>query len=200
MLVVSSTLQAASTAQGSPLGPLQAQGRVVWLTGLPSSGKTTIARALVARLGVSTKVDLLDGDEMRAELTKDLGFSRADREENVRRIGFVADVLSRNGVTAVCPVISPYRSSRDALRERLGDRFVEIYVSTPVDICSDRDVKGLYAKQRSGEVSHLTGVDDPYEAPLRPDLEIATQDLTVDEAVQWIVDLLRTQAPAEVAR
>lgn len=186
-----------SSERPSAAVPGSSPAPVVWLTGLPSAGKTTIAKALVGRLRTQEPVDLLDGDEMRAELTRDLGFSRADREENVRRIGFVADVLSRNGVTAVCPVISPYRSSRDALRERLAGRFVEVHVSTPVEVCSDRDVKGLYAKQRAGEVSHLTGVDDPYEPPLQPELEIPTQSVSVDQAVELIVAHLAARRAAD---
>ena len=158
--------------------------RVVWLTGLPSAGKTTIARALVARLrSEDCSAELLDGDELRAQLGRELGFSRADREENVRRIGVVADLLSRNGVHAVCSVISPYRSIRDQLRAGLGERFLEVWVSTPVEVCAERDVKGLYARHRAGELTGLTGVDDPYEAPLRPDVVLPTHLLEVSDAV-----------------
>src|SRR5690242_20004881 len=119
--------------------------RTVWLTGLPSAGKTTVGRALVERLRAEgLPAQLLDGDELRTWLTRDLGFSRAERDENVRRIGLVAELLSRNGVTAVCSVISPYRAGRDELRAAHGGRFLEVWVSTPVEVCAERDVKGLY--------------------------------------------------------
>ena len=134
---------------------------------------------------------MLDGDVVRTHLTKGLGFSREDRDENVRRIGFVADLLSRNGVIVLCSVISPFRDIRDELRELHGERFVEVYVSTPVEVCSERDVKGLYAKQRAGEISNLTGVDDPYEPPLSPEVTIPTQDLTVDQAADLVVAAIR---------
>ena len=168
------------------------QGKTVWLTGLPSAGKTTIARAVEKRLlDEGRNVEVLDGDVVRTHLTKGLGFSREDRDENVRRIGFVANLLSRNGVIVLCSVISPYRSVRDELREWHGDRFVEVHVSTPVEVCSQRDVKGLYAKQRAGEISGLTGVDDPYEPPLAAELTIPTQELTVDEAAERVMAVLR---------
>jgi len=167
-------------------------GATIWLTGLPSSGKTTIARALEKRLLDSSRlVEVLDGDVVRTHLTRGLGFSREDRDENVRRIGFVANLLSRNGVTVLCSVISPYRAVRDEVRELHGDRFVEVYVSTPVEVCSERDVKGLYAKQRSGEITGLTGVDDPYEAPLTPDVVVPAHEITVAEAVGRIEAVLR---------
>ncbi len=167
-------------------------GRTIWLTGLPSAGKTTIARAVEKRLlDEGRKVEVLDGDVVRTHLTKGLGFSREDRDENVRRIGFVADLLSRNGVAVLCSVISPYRAVRDELRELHQGRFVEVYVSTPVEVCSQRDVKGLYAKQRSGEISGLTGVDDPYEPPLSPEVTVATQDLTLDESVELVLGAVR---------
>jgi adenylylsulfate kinase len=159
----------------------------VWLTGLPSAGKTTVGRALVERLRAAGRpAELLDGDVLRAELCADLGFTRADREENVRRIGVVAELLSRNGVTAVCSVISPYRSARDAVRARHGERFVEVWVAAPVEICSQRDVKGLYARQRNGEIAGLTGVDDPYEPPVAPELVLRTHEVSVDEAVEQL--------------
>jgi len=121
-------------------------GLTVWFTGLPSAGKTTIAHALEKRLlDEGHKVEVLDGDVVRTHLTKGLGFSKEDRDENIRRIGYVANLLSRNGAVVLCSVISPYRSIRDEVRERHGDRFIEVYVSTPVDVCASRDVKGLYA-------------------------------------------------------
>lgn len=162
----------------------------VWLTGLPSAGKSTIARALEKRLlDEGRPVEVLDGDVVRTHLTRDLGFSREHRRENVLRIGFVAHLLARNGVTVLCPVIAPYRADRSEVRElheRDGARFVEVYVSTPVDVCSDRDVKGLYAKQKAGELSGLTGVDDPYEPPTNPEVTIPTHELSLDESVELV--------------
>ncbi|MBA3654391.1 MAG: adenylyl-sulfate kinase [Actinobacteria bacterium] len=164
------------------------RGVTVWLTGLPSSGKSTIARALEKRLlDDGERVEVLDGDAVRAHLTRDLGFSREDRDENVRRIGFVAHLLSRNGVVVLCPVIAPYRAARDEVRA-LHDpgRFVEVYVSTPVGVCSDRDVKGLYAEQKAGNLSGLTGVDDPYEPPLEPDVLVPTHNQSLEESVETV--------------
>jgi adenylylsulfate kinase len=167
-------------------------GHVVWLTGLPSAGKSTIAVALAERLAHDGRaVQVLDGDAVRTELCADLGYGRADRDENVRRIGYVADLLSRHGVTVLCPVVSPYRTARDSVRERVGERFIEVWVSTPVDVCADRDVKGLYARQRAGEFSGLTGVDDPYEHPLTPDVVVPTHEIGLDAAVDLIVQALQ---------
>lgn len=151
------------------------------MTGLPSSGKSTIAEGVADRLRtVGRRVQVLDGDEMRSHLTSDLGFSRADREENVRRVGFVASLLSLHGVVTLVPVIAPYAGSRAEVRDlhaRAGAAYAEVHVSTPSDVCAARDVKGLYARQRAGELRGLTGVDDPYESPLRPDLTRAVQVL-----------------------
>ena len=165
------------------------QGLTVWLTGLPSAGKTTLAHALEKRLlEEGYRVEVLDGDVMRARLTRGLGFSKADRDENIRRIGFVAHLLSRNGVLVLVPAISPYRAVRDEVRELHGSRFFEVHVAAPVDVCSARDVKGLYARQRAGELSGLTGVDDPYEAPPSPEATIHTEALSLDESVEalWL--------------
>lgn len=163
-------------------------GVTIWFTGLPSSGKTTLAHALAKRLADEgyDRVEVLDGDLAREHLTKGLGFSREDRAENVRRIGWVASLLARNGVVVLASVISPYRDDRDAVREMHGERFVEVHVATPLEVCAERDVKGLYAKQRAGELTGLTGVDDPYEAPLRPEVVVPTHQQSVDESVELL--------------
>ena len=161
-------------------------GVTVWLTGLPSAGKSSIAREverLLARGGV--RVQVLDGDELREHLCADLGFSRADRDTNVRRVGYVAELLARHGVVVLVPVIAPYRRSRAAVRrhhQSCRTPYVEAYVDTPLALCVARDVKGLYAKQRAGTLSGLTGVDDPYEPPEQPEIRIATADRTVTES------------------
>ncbi|MCQ6247222.1 adenylyl-sulfate kinase [Streptomyces malaysiensis] len=169
-------------------------GATVWLTGLPSAGKTTIAYALAERLrGEGRRVEVLDGDEIREFLSAGLGFSREDRHTNVQRIGFVAEVLASHGVTVLVPVIAPYEDSREAVRkrhQREGTPYLEVHVATPVDVCSERDVKGLYAKQAAGEISGLTGVDDPYEAPADPDLRIETHRNTVQESAAEVRLLL----------
>ena len=168
-------------------------GATLWFTGLPSAGKTTVARAVAERLRAEGhRVELLDGDVAREHLTKGLGFSKEDRIENVRRIGWVANLLSRNGVVVCASVISPYRSVRDELRAEHGDRFVEIYVSTPVEVCAERDVKGLYAKQAAGEIAGLTGVDDVYEPPVSPEIELPTHEQTLDESVEQVWRWLHT--------
>ena len=163
-------------------------GVTVWFTGLPSSGKTTLAHALAKRLVDEgyERVEVLDGDVAREHLTKGLGFSRDDRSENVRRIGWVASLLARNGVIVLASVISPYRDDRDHLREIHAGRFVEVHVATPVEVCADRDVKGLYARQRAGEISGLTGVDDPYEAPLHPEVVVPTHQQSIEESVEQL--------------
>ncbi|MFH8568165.1 adenylyl-sulfate kinase [Streptomyces sp. NPDC017993] len=169
-------------------------GATVWLTGLPSAGKTTIAHALAERLrGEGRRVEVLDGDEIREFLSAGLGFTRADRHTNVQRIGFVAELLASNGVTALVPVIAPYADSREAVRKRHqaeGSAYLEVHVATPVEVCSERDVKGLYAKQAAGEISGLTGVDDPYEQPESPDLRIESHTQTVQESAAALHALL----------
>ena len=163
-------------------------GVTIWFTGLPSSGKTTLVHALAKRLADEgyERVEVLDGDIAREHLTKGLGFSREDRAENVRRIGWVASLLARNRVIVLASVISPYRDDRDAVRDMHEGRFVEVHVATPVDVCAERDVKGLYAKQRAGELTGLTGVDDPYEPPLRPEVVVPTHQQSVDESVEFL--------------
>ena len=168
-------------------------GLTVWFTGLPSAGKTTIARGVEKRLlDEGRRVEILDGDIVRTYLTRDLGYSRADRDENIRRIGFVAHLLSRNGVVVLCSVVSPYRDVRDEMRVLHDGRFFEVYVSTPVDVCSDRDVKGLYAKQKAGDLSGLTGIDDPYEPPIDPELVVPTHTQTLEESVEAVWQALHS--------
>lgn len=162
-------------------------GLTVWLTGLPSSGKSTLAVGLAERLrGYGFRVEVLDGDAIRTSLSRGLGYSREDRIDNVRRIGFVASLLSRNGVVVLCPVIAPYREARDEVRDMHGGRFVEVYVATPVEVCRRRDVKGLYARQASGELSGLTGADDPYEPPLDAEVVVPTHELPVEACIDLI--------------
>lgn len=169
-------------------------GATVWLTGLPSAGKTTIARELAARLtAAGRRVEVLDGDEIREFLSAGLGFSREDRHTNVQRIGFVAELLASHGVLVLVPVIAPYADSREAVRKRHqahGTGYLEVHVATPVEVCSVRDVKGLYARQAAGELTGLTGVDDPYEPPADPDLRIQTQGRTVEESAAAVYALL----------
>ncbi|MGW1404116.1 adenylyl-sulfate kinase [Streptomyces sp. NPDC002405] len=161
------------------------RGATVWLTGLPSAGKTTLARALAKRLRAEgRRVEVLDGDEVRALLSQGLGFTREDRHTNVTRIGFLAQKLASHGVLVLAPVIAPYAASRAAVRDRhaaAGTEYLEVHVATPVQVCSARDVKGLYARQAAGEISGLTGVDDPYEVPKAPDLRIRTESRSVPD-------------------
>lgn len=169
-------------------------GATVWLTGLPCSGKTTVARAAADVLrAVGRRVEVLDGDELRRTLSGDLGYSRADRHRNVERIGRVAQVLARNGVLTLVPVIAPYAESRAMVRDLHGESrtaFLEVHVAAPVDVCATRDVKGLYARRAAGEISGLTGVDDPYEEPRAPDLRIASHTESVDRSVAALLALL----------
>ena len=169
------------------------RGRLLWLTGLSGSGKSTIAVALDRRLtDLGHACYLLDGDNIRHGLCDDLGFEPADRRENVRRVGEVGRLFVDAGVIAIAAFISPYRSDRDRIREKMkrGD-FVEVHVSTPISVCEKRDPKGLYAKARSGEIDEFTGVSAPYEAPLAPEITVDASQLTVDEAVERIIEFLR---------
>ena len=153
-----------------------ADGLTLWFTGLSGAGKSTVARLVEADLRArGRRVEVLDGDEVRENLSKGLGFSKEDRDTNVRRIAFVADLLSRNGVVAITAAISPYRAIREEARALHGDRFVEIHVRASVDACAERDVKGLYARALRGEIPAFTRVSDPYEEPLAPDVVLDTE-------------------------
>src|SRR5213080_1264066 len=147
------------------------KGFTLWFTGLSGAGKTTISHLVELELRArGSKVEVLDGDVVRENLSKGLGFSKEDRDTNIRRISFVADLLSRNGVVAITAAISPYREIRDEARELMGARFIEIHVKASVEECARRDVKGLYEKAMRGEIKEFTGVSDPYEEPLDPEL------------------------------
>lgn len=173
--------------------PPRERGVTVWFTGLSGAGKSTLAEALAPRLSaLGRRVELLDGDAVRTHLSKGLGFSREDRDTNVRRIGWVAQLLTRNGVFVITAAISPYRDARTWCRDTIKD-FVEVYVSTPLEECAARDVKGLYARAMAGEIPHFTGVNDPYEPPTDPALELDTRGMTVDEGVERVLAVLRAR-------
>jgi adenylylsulfate kinase len=170
---------------------MEQRGVTLWFTGLSGAGKSTISEAVEAQLREQKyKLERLDGDIVRTNLTKGLGFSKEDRDENIRRIGFVSHLLTRNGVIVLVSAISPYRAIRDEVRARIGD-FVEIYVNAPLAVCEERDVKGLYRRARAGEIPNFTGIDDPYEAPASPEIECRTDLETLEESVQKVMDGLR---------
>ncbi|MBS1249814.1 MAG: putative bifunctional SAT/APS kinase [Chloroflexi bacterium] len=172
--------------------PKHKQGLCVWFTGLSGSGKSTIANALSPMLlERGRQATTLDGDVVRTHLSKGLGFSKEDRDTNILRIGFVAGEISRHTGTVICAAISPYRYTRNEARKMVGqDQFVEVYVNTPLEVCEERDVKGLYARARSGEIKGFTGIDDPYEAPVNPEISVGTVEKTPKECAQEIVDYL----------
>ncbi len=163
------------------------KGVTVWLTGLPSSGKSTLAHALSRELRArQLPVEILDGDVVRTHLSKGLGFSREDRELNVKRIGFVSHLLTKHGVFVIVAAVSPYREARDWCRRQIGN-FIEVFVQTPVAVCEERDVKGLYKKARAGEIQGFTGVDDAYEEPLNPEVVVKTSAESAEESVAKIL-------------
>jgi adenylylsulfate kinase len=174
-----------------------ATGATVWFTGLPSAGKTTLASALAERLTeLGRQVEMLDGDAVRPVLSPELGYSRADRDANVARIGWVASRLARNGVLVLASVVSPFADARDnvrAVHENADVSFLEVHVATAVEVCADRDVKGLYAKQRAGNLDGLTGIDGEYEAPAYPELRIDTATRSVTDAVDELIALLEKE-------
>lgn len=165
----------------------QERGVTIWFTGLSGAGKSTISERLEAHLrSAGRKVEVLDGDIVRTNLSKGLGFSKEDRDTNIRRIGFVSKLLTRNGVTVLVAAISPYRDVRDEVRREVGD-FVEVYVQCPIEELTRRDVKGLYEKALRGEIPNFTGVSDPYEEPLDPEVTANTDRETVDESVSKVI-------------
>lgn len=175
------------------------RGVTVWLTGLSSAGKTTIGKAVCDRLMLAGKrAELVDGDAFRQQLCKDLGFSRQDRDENIRRIGFVANLLTRNGVIVLVSAISPYRALRDEQRLRIGE-FVEVFVNAPLTVCERRDVKGLYKKARSGQLMGFTGIDDPYEPPLDPEVECFTDRESIAESAGKVLQFLERYLSADLS-
>ncbi|MGH3887311.1 MAG: adenylyl-sulfate kinase [Pseudonocardiaceae bacterium] len=170
------------------------RGATVWLTGLSGAGKTTIADAVAGQLrAAGREVEVLDGDELRRGLSAGLGFSREDRDTHVHRVGFVAELLARHGVVALVPVIAPYTGTRDEVRaqhDKHGTGYLEVHVATPLAECVRRDVKGLYARAAAGELTGMTGVDDPYEEPDKPDLRLDTTGLDVTAVARQLMDLL----------
>jgi adenylyl-sulfate kinase len=169
------------------------RGFTIWLTGLSGAGKSTLSEALAPRLRArGVAVEVLDGDVVRTHLSQGLGFSKEDRDTNIRRIGFVAQLLSRNGVGVITAAISPYRAVRDEVRAQIPN-FIEVYVRCSLTELTRRDVKGLYARALRGEIEHFTGVSDPYEEPLAPDVTIDSEHETVDDGVARIVALLEAR-------
>lgn len=169
---------------------------VIWLTGLSASGKSTIARAVEARLvAQNIPVEVLDGDIIREKFSRGLGYSKPDRDENVRRAGYVASLLARHGVVVLVALISPYRDTRTRVREELesaGIRFIEVFVNAPLDVCERRDPKGLYRKARRGEIPSFTGLADPYEPPFSPEAECRTDLEPIEDCVRRVLTALRS--------
>jgi len=166
-------------------------GATLWFTGLSGSGKTTISNLLEETLRKSGyKVEVLDGDVVRTNLSKGLGFSKEDRDINIKRIGFVCNLLTRNDVIAIAAAISPYREVRDSVREMIGDSFIEIFCECPLEILVERDVKGLYKKALAGEIKNFTGVSDPYEEPVNPEITVFSGKETPEESAERIIQYL----------
>jgi adenylyl-sulfate kinase len=164
------------------------QGFILWFTGLSGAGKSTLAGHVASALrDKGVRVEVLDGDEVRENLSKGLGFSKEDRDTNVRRIAFVANLLARNGTCAITATISPYRAVREECRRRAQAPFVEVFVDVPLDVAEKRDVKGLYKKARAGEIEHFTGITDPYEPPLKPEVVVKTHTETIEESIARVL-------------
>ena len=169
---------------------MKQRGVTIWLTGLSGAGKSTITQVLEKQLSEEGySIEVLDGDIVRTNLTKGLGFSKEDRDTNIRRIGFVASLLTRHGVIVLVSAISPYRDIRDEVRNKVKN-FVEVFVNAPLNVCEGRDVKGLYNRARSGEIKSFTGIDDPYEEPLNPEIVCRTDLETIEESVDKILQKL----------
>ena len=170
------------------------KGFTLWFTGLSGSGKSTLAQYLTPiLLERGCSVEVLDGDEVRENLSKGLGFSKEDRDTNIRRIGYVANLLSRNGCAAITAAISPYAAVRDEIREMTVATFVEVYVDAPLAVVEERDTKGLYKKARAGEIKNFTGISDPYEAPENPEVLVDTSKESIEDSAQKILDYLEAQ-------
>ncbi len=171
------------------------KGFTIWMTGLPGSGKSTLAEILKKRLEgeFGKPVEILDGDEIRKGLSRDLGLSKEHREEHARRVSFVAKLLSRNGVVSIVALISPYKVSRQSAKETIGaEKFVEVYIKASLAECEKRDPKGLYAKARRGEITNMTGIQDPYEEPSSPDITVVTEGNAPDVSAELIIQSLRS--------
>jgi adenylylsulfate kinase len=179
---------------------MEKKGFTLWFTGLSGAGKTTLARLVDAELKTrGHKVEVLDGDIIRTNLSKGLGFSKEDRDTNIRRIGFVCHLLSRNDVVAIAAAISPYRAVREEVRGQIGS-FVEVYVKCPIEVLAERDVKGLYKKALAGEIKNFTGVDDPYEEPLAPEITVYTDLETPEHSAARIITKLEGLGLVEPAQ
>jgi adenylyl-sulfate kinase len=179
------------------------RGFTLWFTGLPCSGKSTLAQLVAAQLADRGRgVEVLDGDIVRQNLTKGLGFSKEDRDENIRRIGFVCGLLSKHGAVAISAAISPYRAVRDDVRSRI-ENFIEVFVDTPLEVCIQRDVKGMYKKALAGQMKNFTGIDDPYEVPPNPELTIKTANETAEKSAARVLQYPEARGlidPLAVAR
>jgi sulfate adenylyltransferase len=174
--------------------PRHQQGVCIWFTGLSGSGKSSTADVLVSLLmEYGKQITILDGDVIRTHLSKGLGFSKEDRDTNILRIGFVAGEIVRHGGVAICAAISPYRAARNEARKMVGDNFVMVYMDTPIEVCEQRDSKGLYAKARRGEIKGFTGVDDPYEPPIKPEVTLHTENISVEDNARLIIENLKAQ-------
>jgi len=163
-------------------------GWCLWFTGLSGAGKTTTAEALVESL--PAYITLLDGDVVRTHLSKGLGFSKEDRDTNIMRIGWVASEIVKHGGHVICSAISPYRETRARVKSMMGKHFIEVFMDTPLEVCEERDVKGLYAQARKGIIKNFTGIDDPYEAPLDADIKLSSTNRTVEDNIKQITGYL----------